>query len=122
MAKKVIFVVVFVPMHFVLTLLLLQYYGFNYNPNVAGLFDQFCHIVAIIFAVPLLRLLDSIGISEYSPLWLQLLALAFYSLLWALLVLAVWAIIKRLFCFKVAVCSKTTTISSTAQSVTAQCL
>ncbi len=110
MAKRVIFVAVFIPVHFVLTLLLLQHYGFNYNPNTAGLFGQFCHILAVILAVPLLRLLDAIGVSEYSPLWLQLLFLAFYSLLWALLVLAVWASIKRLFCFKVATCSKTTTI------------
>jgi len=107
MAKKVTFLVVFVPVHFVLTLLLLQHYGFNYNPNVAGLFAQVCHIVAVILAVPLLILLDTIGLSEYSPLWLQLLALAFYSLLWAILVLAVWAIIRRFFCFKVAICSKT---------------
>jgi hypothetical protein len=103
-------VAVFVPVHFVLTLLLLQHYGFNYNPNVASLFARFCHIVALIFAVPLLRFLDAIGISEYSPLWLQLLALAFYSLFWGLLVLAVWAIIKRFFCFKVAIRSKTMTI------------
>jgi hypothetical protein len=58
-------------------------------------------------AVPLLTLLGAGGISEYSPLWLQLLILAFYSLLWAILVLAAWAIIKRSFCVKVAVCSKT---------------
>jgi len=107
MAKRMIFVVVFVPVHFFLTVLLRQYYWFNYNARVAGLFGQICHVVAAIFAVPLLILLDSIGISEYSPLWLQLVALAFYSLLWAILVLAVWAIIKRSFCFKVAICSKT---------------
>jgi hypothetical protein len=107
MVKKLIFVVVFVPAHFFLTLFLLQYYGFNYNANVAGLFGQFCHLVAIIFAVPLLTLLDAIGITEYSPLWLQLSALALYSLLWAFFVLAVWAIIKRSFCIKVGVCSKT---------------
>jgi|GEM_PF-2935918 len=110
MAKKVIFLIVFVPVHFFLTLLLLQHYGFNYNPNTASLFAQFCHLVAVIFAVPLLTLLDAIGISEYSPLWLQLLTLAFYSLLWAVFVLTLWAIIKRFFCFKVAVCSKTMTI------------
>lgn len=102
-----IFVVVFVPVHFCLTLLLLQYYWFNYNSRVPGLFGQICHVVAATFAVPLLTLLGATSISEYSPLWLQLLGLAFYSLLWAIFVLAVWAIIKRFFCFKVAVCSKT---------------
>jgi hypothetical protein len=107
MAKRMIFVVVFVPVHFFLTLVLLQHYGFNFNPNVGGLFGQFCHVVAAIFAVPLLTLLDAIGISEYSPLWLQLLALAFYSLLWAIFVLAVWAIIKPSFSIKVGICSKT---------------
>ena len=107
MAKKVTFLVVFVPVHFVLTLLLLQHYGFNYNPNVAGLFAQFCHILAAVLAVPLLTLLGATALSEYSPLSLQLLALAFYSLLWAVLVLALWAIIKRSFCIRVAVCSKT---------------
>jgi hypothetical protein len=49
-----------------------------------------------------LILLDTIALSEYSSLWLQLLALAFYSLLWAVFVLAVWAIIKRSFGQKLA--------------------
>jgi len=63
--------------------------------------------LAVILSVALLTLLGATGISEYSPLWLQLSALAFYSLLWAVFVLAVWGIIKRFFCFTVAVCSKT---------------
>jgi len=107
MAKKLIFVIVFVPVHFFLTLVLLQYYWFNYNARLASLFAQICHVVAAIFAVPLLTLLGATGISEYSPLWLQLLTLVFYSLLWAIFVLAISAIIRRFFCFKVAVCSKT---------------
>jgi membrane-associated HD superfamily phosphohydrolase len=100
MAKKVIFLIVFVPVHFLLMLVLLQYYWFNYNARLADLFAQVCHIPAAVFAVPLLTLLGATGISEYSPLWLQLLALAFYSLLWAIFVLAVWAIIKRCFGIK----------------------
>lgn len=107
MAKKVIFLIVFVPVHFFLTLLLLPYYWFNYNARLANLFAQVCHIPAAILAVPLLTLLGASGISEYSPLWLQLLTLVFYSLLWAIFVLAISAIIRRFFCFKVAVCSKT---------------
>jgi len=90
-----------------LTLVLLQYYWFNYNARLADLFAHFCHVVAAILAVPLLTLLGASGISEYSPLWLQLLTLVFYSLLWAIFVLAISAIIRRFFCFKVAVCSKT---------------
>lgn len=107
MAKKIIFLIVFVPVHFFLTLLLLQYYWFNYNPNVAGPFARVCHIPAALLAVPLLVLFSVVGLSEYSPLWLQLLALAFYSLLWALFVLAVRAGIKRSFCIRVGICSKT---------------
>jgi hypothetical protein len=107
MAKKVIFLIVFVPVHFFLTLVLLQYYWFNYNARVADLFAQLCHIPAAILAVPLLTLLGATGISEYSPLWLQLLTLVFYSLLWAIFVLAVWAIIRRSFSIKVGICSKT---------------
>ena len=41
-------------------------------------------------------LLTATGISEHSPLWLQLLLLVFYSLFWAVLVLAVYGGIKRL--------------------------
>jgi hypothetical protein len=107
MAKKLIFVIVFVPVHFFLTLLLLPYYWFNYNARLADLFAQVCHILAAILAVPLLTLLGASGISEYSPLCLQLLTLVFYSLLWAIFVLAVWAIIKPSFGIKVAICSKT---------------
>lgn len=99
--------IVFVPVHFFLTLLLLPYYWFNYNARVADLFARFCHVLAAVLAVPLLTLLGATGISEYSPLWLQLLTLAFYSLLWAIFVLAVWAIIKPSFSIKVGICSKT---------------
>jgi hypothetical protein len=96
MSKKLVFFFIFAPAHFLLTVLLMHLYWFNYNAGMAGPLDQFCRVLAAVLAVPLLAVFHAAGLTEDSPLWLQLLLLAGYSLLWAALVWLGYSGIRRL--------------------------
>lgn len=97
MIKKIIFVIVFVPVHFFLTAILLQYYWFNYNPNVdTGIWAQFAHVMSFVLSVPILVPFIVTDLGEYWPLPLQLLPSVCNSLLWAIVVLLIVSGIRRL--------------------------
>jgi len=97
MYKKLIFLVLFVPLHLFSTVLLLHYFWYNYNARLAGPFAQVAHAVAAVLAVPLLAMLHVVGVSEHSPTVLQILFLVGNSLLWGVAVLLIYAGIHRLF-------------------------
>ncbi|HIJ51948.1 MAG TPA: hypothetical protein HPP66_02195 [Planctomycetes bacterium] len=97
MKNKVIFLFVFVPWHFLLTVILLQYYWFNYNPNVhTGLGAKFAHGLAFVLAVPVLTPFIVTDLGEYWPLAIQIFTFLFNSLVWSVVVLAVIAGIKHI--------------------------
>ncbi|MHC4461480.1 MAG: hypothetical protein ACYS6W_07995 [Planctomycetota bacterium] len=97
MIKKIIFVIVFVPVHWFLTMMLVQWYWFNYNPNMdTGLWAQFAHVMSFVFSVPILLPFILTDMGEYWPLPLQLLPSVCNSLLWAVVVLLIFSGIKRL--------------------------
>ena len=96
MIKKIIFVIVFVPVHFFLTAILLQYYWFNYNPNVdTGIWAQFAHSLAFVLSVPILVPFIVTDLGEYWPVPVQILTFVFNGLLWGVGILALFAGIKR---------------------------
>lgn len=96
MMKKVIFLIVFVPVHWFLMMMLVQWYWFNYNPNVdTALWAKFLHVMSFVLSVPILVPFIVTDLGEYWPLPLQLLPSVLNSLLWAVVVLLVVSGIKR---------------------------
>lgn len=97
MIKKIIFIIAFAVVHWFLMIMLVQWYGFNYNPNVdTGLWAQFAHVMSFVFSVPILLPFILTDMGEYWPLPLQLLFSVCNSLLWAVVVLLIFSGIKRL--------------------------
>ncbi len=98
MKKKIIFLIAFIPMHYFLTLLLMQRYLFNYNPNVdTGLFSELCRVLAWAFILPVIFPMMMFNLlHEYQPLWLQILPGIINSLAWGIAILLLFEGIKRL--------------------------
>ena len=98
MKKKIIFLIAFVPVHFFLTVLLMQRYLFNYNPNVdTGLLAEFCRILAWAFTLPVILPMMMFNLlHEYQPLWLQIIPGIINSLAWGIAILLLMDGIKRL--------------------------
>jgi hypothetical protein len=96
MKNKTIFLFLFVPLHFLLTVILLQYYWFNYNPNAAGLWEKSCHYLAFALAVPVLTPFIISDLGEYWPWAIQIFTFIFNSLIWGVCLLVVFAGIRRL--------------------------
>ncbi len=97
MKNKTVFLFLFVPLHFLLTVFLLQYYWFNYNPNVhTALWAQFAHGLAFVLSVPVLTTFIVTDLGEYWPWVIRILTFLFNSLIWGVGLLAVFGRIKRL--------------------------
>lgn len=97
MKKKIIFLIVFVPLHLFLTLFLIQWYLFNYNPNVhKAVWQQLCHIMAVVFAQPIIWPVIDTDLFEYWPTFIPLFFHTLNSLIWALVILAIFGKVKRL--------------------------
>jgi len=97
MKRKLIFLIAFVPFYILLTIILLQVYWFNYNPNFdTGLWPKFCHILSFILSIPLLVPFIVTDLGEYWPTWVQLIPFILNALLWAILILLAVALSKRL--------------------------
>lgn len=95
MWRKVVFLVLFVPLHFITTLFWIHHFWINYSPERAGVGARIAHVVVGIVAAPLFALFRTMGLQEDSPMLLQLSLLAAYSLLWGLAILLVYVGIKR---------------------------
>lgn len=97
MKNKTIFLFLFVPLHFLLTVVLFQYYWLNYNLNVHTALSEKCaHGLAFVLAVPVLTPFIVTDLGEYWPWQIQIPAFLFNSLVWGVGVLAVFGLIKRL--------------------------
>lgn len=98
MKKKIIFLIAFVPVHYVLTVLLMKRYLFNYNPNLdTGLAAELCRVLTWAFTLPvILPMLMFNVLHEYQPLWLQILPGILNSLAWGIAILLLLDGIKRL--------------------------
>ena len=98
MKKKIIFLIAFVPVHYFLTLHLMQRYLFNYNPNVDnGLFDELCRVLTLAFSLPVTLPLMMLNIlHEHQPLLLQILPGIINSIVWGIAILLLFDGIKRL--------------------------
>ena len=97
MKKKIIFIIAFLPVYYILTVVLLQFYWFNYNAIVdTGLWARFCHILSFILAVPILVPFIASDLGEYWPLWAQILPFVVNGLIWAVAILGIYSLLKRL--------------------------
>ena len=99
MLKKAIFLILFVPVHLFLTAWLVNRYLFNYNPRVdTGVWVQMSRIIAFVLISPVALPAMMTGlVDEYKPMWVQILPFILNSLVWGVFVLAVWALIRRVF-------------------------
>ncbi len=97
MKNKMIFLFLFVPLHYLLTVVLLQYYWFNFNPNVhTALLEKCAHGLAFVLSVPVLTPFIVTDLGEYWPLAIQIPTYLFNSLIWGVVVLVLFGGIKRL--------------------------
>ncbi len=97
MKNKMIFLFLFVPLHFLLTAVLFKYYWFNFNPNVhTALLEKCAHGLAFVLAVPVLTPFIVTDLSEYWPWMIQIPTFLFNSLIWGVVVLVLFGGIKRL--------------------------
>jgi len=98
MKKKLIFLIAFVPVHYLLTVLLMQRYLFNYNPNLdTGLLAELYRVLAWAFSLPVILPMMMFNLlHEYQPLWLQILPGIINSLAWGIAILLLLDGLKRL--------------------------
>jgi hypothetical protein len=97
MKKKIIFLIVFVPVHLFLTLYLIQWYWIGYNPNVhTALWQKLLHVIAFVFAQPIVWSAIITDLLEYWPIWIPMFFHFLNSLIWALVILSIFCRIKRL--------------------------
>jgi hypothetical protein len=94
MKKKIIFLIVFVPVHILLTMYLMQWYIFNYDAD--ALFGGLLRVLAFVCSLPILLPFVMSDWAEYWPLPLQLMPFIANSLLWGIAILAVSGGVKRL--------------------------
>jgi hypothetical protein len=97
MKKKIIFLIVFVPVHLFLTLFLIQWYWFNYNPNVhTAVWQKLCYVIAIVFSQPIIWPMIITDLLEYWPIWIPLFFHFLNSFIWALVILAIFGKVGHL--------------------------
>jgi hypothetical protein len=96
MKKKIIFLIVFVPVHLFLTMHLIQWYVFNYDADAHGLLGGLLHVLAIVLSQPIVFSMIITDLLEYWPIWIPMFFHILNSLIWALAILAVAGRIKRL--------------------------
>jgi hypothetical protein len=96
MMKRVLFVLVFVPVHWVLTIVSFQRL-LNYNPIVdVGLWPKVVNVCAVVLSLPVLFpliLLNPDG--GRFPGWFEVLSVPLNSIVWAVLILLLIVGIKR---------------------------
>ncbi|UCG57060.1 MAG: hypothetical protein JSU70_19620 [Phycisphaerales bacterium] len=96
MIRKVVFLIVFTPIHTFVTILMVQRFFYNPSRN-AGVMEAVCKIITFVFTLPVLfpyMLIDPDG--ERSARWFQGFLLFFNAFVWALLLLLLFYIVKRL--------------------------
>jgi len=97
MIKKIVFLIVFVPLHFLLTVMLLQRYWFSYNPNVyTGSWPLVSYFISFMFAVPIVVPFILTDLSEHWPRWAQVLPYVINGLFWGVIILVIYGRIRRL--------------------------
>jgi len=96
MIKRIVFLVLFTPIHTFATILMVQRFFYNPSRN-PGVIETVCKIITFVFTLPVLlpyMLIDPDG--ERSPRWFQGFLLFFNAFVWALLLLLLFYIVKRL--------------------------
>ncbi|MHC4587309.1 MAG: hypothetical protein ACYS3N_22510 [Planctomycetota bacterium] len=96
MIKKIIFLVLFTPIHAFATLLMVQRFFFNTSRN-PGVIETICKIMTFMFTLPVIYpclLIDPDG--EWFPKSFQIFLPFFNSFVWALLLLLMFHIVRRL--------------------------
>jgi hypothetical protein len=94
--KKIIFLVLFTPVHLLVTLVMVQRFFFNPSRE-AGTIETMLKYVTFIFTLPVLypcMRVDPDG--DLFPKWFQFFSVFLNSFVWGLLLLFVLIIIKRL--------------------------
>jgi hypothetical protein len=96
MIKKIIFLVLFTPIHTIGTLIMVQRFFFNPSRS-GGATEAICKIITFIFTLPVMypcMRIDPDG--ELLPRWFQFFSVFLNSLIWALLLLLIFHIVRRL--------------------------
>ena len=96
MIKKIVFLILFTPIHTSVTIRMMQRYFYNPSRD-AGVTETVCKIITFILTLPALFpyiLFDPDG--ERSPRWFQGFLLFFNAFLWGLLLLLLLYMVKRL--------------------------
>lgn len=97
MKRKITFLILFVPVYYLVTVIVLQHYWFNYNATVdTSLWAKLLHVLAFVISVPVLIPFIFTDLGEYWPIWAQALPFLLNGLLWGLVILLVSAATKRL--------------------------
>jgi hypothetical protein len=94
--KRIIFLVLFTPIHVFATFLMIQKYFFNPSRN-PGTIEHVMKILTFVFTLPVLypcMRIDPDG--EWFPRWLQYFSVFLNSFVWAFLLLFLFIIAKRL--------------------------
>ena len=92
--RIVLFIVIFTPIHVLATIIMLQRL---YNPPTdPGLMDRLCRVIGFVLTLPvLLPLLFTDPDGEFFPRWFGGFSLVLNALVWALVLLLFFAVIKR---------------------------
>lgn len=94
--KRIIFLVLFTPIHLFATLLMVQKFFFNPSRNPGALETVFKYLT-FVFTLPVLypcMRIDPDG--EWFPRWFQYFPVFLNSFVWALLLLFLFIIVKRI--------------------------
>ncbi|MHC4460930.1 MAG: hypothetical protein ACYS30_05795 [Planctomycetota bacterium] len=96
MIKKIVFLVLFTPIHVCATLLMVQKFFFNPSRK-PGAIENVLKILTFVFTLPVVypcMRIDPDG--EWFPRWFQYFSVFLNSFVWALLLLLLFYIVKRL--------------------------
>lgn len=94
--KRIIFLVLFTPIHVFATLIMAQKFFFNPSRN-PGAIETVLKYLTFVFTLPVVypcMLIDPDG--EWFPKWFQFFSVFLNSFVWALLILLLFIIVKRL--------------------------
>lgn len=96
MKRKITFIILFAPGYYLVTVVLLQYFWFNYNATVdTSILEKLLHGLAFLISVPVLIPFILSDLGEFWPVWLQALPFLLNGLIWGTAILLIPAGIKR---------------------------
>ena len=95
MIKRIVFIALFTPVHVLATIIMVQRFLYN-PPTDPGLMERLCRVIGFVLTLPvLLPLLKMDPDGEFFPGWFGAFSLVLNALVWVLVLLLFFAVIKR---------------------------